>query len=164
VQLGVVPGGRQLLSNDFGGVLVAVQTTCITTQGAKRLNVQHSRAVLLIEHKVTPPGSWVPDTPILTEKGMRFLGSLRKQEFALTRIRCDGFTAMWPPSPVAAVPLSLERAQVSCRMLKKGATDAKARLVPHGHSYPIATNSTEPGRAENRRVSILFVHRLVRIR
>ena len=41
--------------------------------------------------------------------------------------------------PVAAVPLSLEPAHVSCRMLQKGALDVKARLIPHGHSYPIAT-------------------------
>jgi hypothetical protein len=164
VQLGVVPGGRRLLSKNFGGVIVTVHTTCITTQGGRRLNVQHSRAVLQIERKVTPPGSWVPDTAILTEKGMRFLGSLHRREIALARIRCDGFTAAWPPSPVPAVPLSLQRAQVACHMLKKGKTDVKARLVPHGHSYPVAANSTETGRSVNRRVSILFVHKLVRVR
>jgi hypothetical protein len=164
VQLGVLPNGRVLLGKSFGGVLVTVKTTCITTRGDRRLNVQHSRAVLLIERKVTPPGSWVPDTPILTDTGMRFLQSLHRREVALARIRCDGFTAVWPPSPVVAVPLSMERAQVACHMLKKGTTDVKARLVPHGHTVPVATNLTESGRRVNRRVSILFVHKLVRMR
>jgi hypothetical protein len=119
--------------------------------------------VLVVERKVTPPGSWVPDTPILTEKGVQFLQSLHRREVALARIRCDGFTGVWPPGPVAAVPLSLERAQAACRMLRKSAMSVEGRLVPHGHSYPIATNSTEAGRSVNRRVSILFVHRLVRL-
>ena len=116
--------------------------------------------MLWIEHALTPPGSWVPDQPILTDTGLRFIQKLRRHMLFARAIRCDGYTATWPPSPAHPPTLSLNRAKRVCRDLKGVPSGAKARvrLVPHGLTNPIATNSTEAGRRVNRRVFVTIVH------
>ena len=98
------------------------------------------------------PGSWVPDQPILTAIGQRFMQHLRTRMVAVRFIRCDGYTATWLPSPAFPPTLSLQRARVVCASLKRGGGTARVRLVPHGLTDPIASNSTEAGRRINRRV------------
>jgi outer membrane protein OmpA-like peptidoglycan-associated protein len=39
-----------------------------------------------------------------------------------------------------------------------GSTSARVKLVPHGLTNPIATNSSEAGRRVNRRVFVTVVH------
>jgi parallel beta-helix repeat protein len=160
VRLGVRPKGKTLLSKHFGGVVVDVRALCRSSSGAHR-RVKHARAVLLIEHVVTPPGSWVPDQPILNPLGVRFVHRLQQRMIAILAIRCDGYTATWIPSPADPPTLSMQRATVVCGLLKRAGVTVRPRLYAHGRSNPIATNDTEAGRRENRRVAVTFVHRLV---
>ena len=118
--------------------------------------------MLLVEHRLTPPGSWVPDQPILTDIGQSFMSYLRQRMFRVRSIRCDGYTATWVPSPADPPTLSLNRANRVCGEMKRvGGAEARVRLVPHGRADPIATNSTEPGRRVNRRVFVTIVHQFV---
>ena len=162
VRVDVKPRGRQLLSKNFGGVIANVRALCRSTSGALHRGVRKLRVVLLVEHRLTPPGSWVPDQPILTDIGHSFMNLLRQRMFRVRSMHCDGYTATWVPSPADPPTLSLNRAKRVCGELKRvGGAKARVRLVPHGRADPIATNSTEPGRRVNRRVFVTIVHQFV---
>jgi flagellar motor protein MotB len=158
VRVGLLPRGEKVLSNLIGGTVVDVRAVCRSTSNEIGEKVKTARAVLQLEHAITPPGSWVPDKAILTPVGQRFLKSLAKRMVAATRIRCDGHTAAWAPSPVDAKALSSARARLVCGKLKRRGVAVEIRLIPHGNASPIATNNTEAGRAANRRVGITIVH------
>jgi nitrous oxidase accessory protein NosD len=159
VRLGVRPKGEQLLSKQFGGVIVDVQAVCRTARNGTAHGVKTARVVLAVERVTTSPGSWQPDRAVLTNVGHQFLARLRKRMIALKGLRCDGYTATWTPSPANPLTLSQARARVACHEVMRGAT-VQPTLVPHGRSDPIASNATEAGRAVNRRVTITFVHQL----
>jgi parallel beta-helix repeat protein len=158
IRLGVQPKGQLLLASTFGGVPVDVRAACRTTSNGSRVAIKAARAVLLIEHVVTTPGSWVPDQAVLTPTGTDFLDRLRAKMIAIVGYRCDGYTATWPPSPADPPTLSLERAKVACARLRRSDVEVQPRLFGHGTARPIATNDTETGRAANRRVAVTFVH------
>ena len=159
VRIHVRPKGKALLSRKFGGVTASVRALCRTTSGALQSKARHVRVVLLVEHRLTPPGSWVPDQPILTSIGQSFMSYLRHRMFSVRFMECDGYTATWAPSPAFPPTLSLDRAKRVCAELKRaGGAKARVRLVPHGLTNPIATNSTESGRRVNRRVFVTIVH------
>jgi hypothetical protein len=159
VRVNVKPKGEKLLSKNFGGVIANVRALCRSTSGTLRGGVKKVRVVLLVEHRLTPPGSWVPDQPILTDIGHSFMNYLRNRMFKVRSIQCDGYTATWPPSPAFPPTLSFNRAKRVCTEMKRvGGAKARVRLVPHGRADPIATNSTEPGRRVNRRVFVTIVH------
>jgi outer membrane protein OmpA-like peptidoglycan-associated protein len=158
VRVGVQPKGQQLLAAHVGGVTVDVRATCRTTANTTRKKTVLTRAVLRIEHVVTTPGSWVPDRAKLTATGKHFIAQLRKRMAGVRRIRCDGYTAHYPPSPVDAQTLSVARAKLACSELKRSGISVEPHLVGHGHAVPRASNATEAGRAANRRVAITFVH------
>jgi hypothetical protein len=159
VRIVVKPKGTQLLSKNFGGVTVKVRALCRSTSNVLHGGSKSVRAVLSIEHALTPPGSWVPDQPILTGIGHHFMQHLRRRMVAVRFIRCDGYTATWPPSPAFPPTLSLQRARRVCADLKRvGGAKARVKLVSHGLTDPIATNSNEAGRRVNRRVFVTIVH------
>ena len=158
VRVGVQPKGQQLLAAHVGGVTVDVRAACHTTTNAMRKKTKLTRAVLRLEHVVTTPASWVPDRATLTTTGKHFLAQLRARMVAIKQIRCDGYTADYPPSPVDAHTLSAERARVVCSELKRTGITVEPHLVGHGDADPLASNTTEAGRAANRRVAITFVH------
>jgi hypothetical protein len=158
VRINVKPRGKTLLAKNFGGVMVNVRALCRSTSGTLHRATRRIRALLLIEHRLTPPGSWVPDQPILTGIGLTFMSYLQHRMFSVRAIRCDGYTATWPPSPAFPATLSLNRARRVCGDLKRFARRARVRLVPRGLTDPIATNATEAGRRVNRRVFVTIVH------
>ena len=162
VRIKIKPKGKVLLLKNFGGVVADVRALCRSTSGVLHAGVRRVRVVLLIEHRLTPPGSWVPDQPILTGIGNSFMGYLRHRMFAVRFIECNGYTATWAPSPAFPPTLSLNRAKRVCHELKRtGGAKARVRLIPHGLTNPIATNSTESGRRVNRRVFVTIVHAFV---
>lgn len=60
-------------------------------------------------------------------------------------------------SPSYNEGLSLRRAQaVEARLISLGVDPARLQAVGDGEADPVASNSTESGRAENRRVLIVF--------
>src|SRR5262249_48122051 len=160
VRVGVQPKGQQLLAAHLGGVTVDVRAACRTTANTKKKKTVLSRSVRRIEHAVTTPVSWVPDRASLTATGKHFIAQLRTRMHSVTRIRCDGYTAHYPPSPVNAQTLSVARAKLACSELKRSGITVEPHLVGHGHAVPRASNETEAGRAANRRVAITFVHRV----
>ena len=162
VRINVLPRGKKLLSENFGGVSANVRALCRSTSGTLHRASKRVRVMLLVEHRLTPPGSWVPDQPILTDIGHNFMNQLRSRMFRVRSIRCDGYTATYPPSPAFPPVLSLNRAKRVCAELDRvGGVDARVRLVPHGRRNPIATNSDESGRRVNRRVFVTIVHQFV---
>ena len=163
VRVNVKPKGEKLLSKNFGGVIANVRALCRSRSGTLRRDVKKVRVVLLVEHRLTPPGSWVPDQPILTDIGHSFMNFLRQRMFRVRSIQCDGYTATWVPSPAFPPTLSFNRAKRVCTEMKRvgGVAKARVRLVPHGRANPIATNSTEPGRRVNRRVFVTIVHQFI---
>jgi parallel beta-helix repeat protein len=163
VKVGIRPKGKKLLSKHFGGVVVDVRALCRSTLAAHR-GVKRVRAVLVIEHVVTPPGSWVPDYPILLPKGVRFVHRLQQRMIQIRAIRCDGYTATYIPSPMDPPTLSMQRATVVCGLLKRAGVTVRPRLYAHGRANPIATNASEAGMRQNRRVAVTFVHPLLRRR
>ena len=162
IRVGIQPKGQQLLSKRAGGVIVDVRAVCRTASNEVRAGVKPVRAVLAIERAVTPPGSWVPDKPVLTSIGKRFVDNLRKRMVAIVGIRCDGHTATWPPSPAKPRTLSSARARLVCAQLRRAGrfTAWRIAIVPHGRSDPLATNATESGRAVNRRVAVTIIHQV----
>ncbi len=164
VRVHVKPRGQKLLSENFGGVIANLRAVCRSTSGALHRVNKSVRVVLLVEHRLTPPGAWVPDQPILTDIGDSFMNFLRQRMFRVRSLQCDGYTATWVPSPAFPPTLSLNRAKRVCAELKGVGgvkAEARVRLVPHGRADPIATNSTEPGRRVNRRVFVTIVHEFV---
>jgi outer membrane protein OmpA-like peptidoglycan-associated protein len=158
VRVGLVPKGEQVLSKLVGGAIVDVRAVCRTTSNKTGERIKTARAVLQLEHTTTPSGSWVPDKAILTPAGQRFLKSLAKRMATATRIRCDGHTAAWAASPVDATALACGRARLVCARLRRKGVVVEISLVSHGNASPIATNTTEAGRAINRRVGVSIVH------
>jgi outer membrane protein OmpA-like peptidoglycan-associated protein/nitrous oxidase accessory protein NosD len=164
ISVRVVPAGKQVLAAHFGGVGALASARCLTTSNGRPtgyvIAFRTIRVVLQVEQVVTAPGTFLPDKAVLTPTGKEFLRRVRLLATNPLLLRCDGYTAVYPTSPVNAHTLSTQRAQVACRTLKQTHLLRPARLVPHGHNDPIATNSTEAGRSVNRRVVITLVHRI----
>jgi hypothetical protein len=160
----LVPTGKVLLEAHFGGVLTHARAKCITTANSKPSGTvtafKTTLVVLQVEHAVTAPGSFLPDKPVFTPTGMQYLTQLRALITDPLLMGCDGYTAVYPPSPVNAHTLSTERAQAACRMLNQKHLLRPPKIVAHGHTDPVATNSTEAGRSHNRRVEVTVVHRI----
>ena len=131
VRINVKPKGKTLLSKNYGGVIANVRALCRSTSGTLRRDVKKVRVVLLVEHRLTPPGSWVPDQPILTGIGHSFMSFLRQRMFRVRSIQCDGYTATWVPSPAFPPTLSLNRAKRVCAEMERvGGAKARVRLRP----------------------------------
>ena len=160
----VVPAGKLLLEAHFGGVLTLAHAKCVTTENGKPTGTvtafKTTLVVLQAERVVTAPGSFVPDKAVFTPTGKTFLTELRAHITNPLLMRCDGYTAVYPPSPVDAHTLSTQRAEAACNMLNKKHLLRPPRIVAHGHTEPIATNNTEAGRRQNRRVEVTIVHRV----
>jgi outer membrane protein OmpA-like peptidoglycan-associated protein len=105
----------------------------------------------------------VPDEAIFTARGTRFLRSLRGKLVAVAALRCEGHSADAQGTVVTASPLSLARAAAMCDALRELGVTARPRLAGHGDSEPIASNATESGQAENRRVEVTVTHRSRRL-
>jgi outer membrane protein OmpA-like peptidoglycan-associated protein len=124
-----------------------------------RRDPARTRAIIDPERFITPPGFWEPNRAVLTPLGRRFLRSLRGKLIALRSVICEGHTAnLSVPTSRFAVALSLDRARVMCNLLRRLGARAPVRLVFKGGTEPIATNSTEAGRRQNRRVEVVLRH------
>jgi hypothetical protein len=160
----VVPTGKLLLEAHFGGVLTLAHAKCVTTENGKPTGTvtafTTALVVLQAEQVVTAPGSFLPDKAVFTPTGKHFLTELRAHITKPLLMRCDGYTAVYPPSPVDAHTLSTQRAEAACRTLNQKHLLRPPRIVAHGHTDPIATNSTEAGRSHNRRVVVTILHRI----
>jgi len=147
VPLRLTRAGRALLTRSFGGVRAKV----VARDGTRRAR-DHTRAILAIEHTITPAGAFVADSAALTAAGRRFVRGLRARLVGVASLRCDGFAALpeGPPQPEFAAELTRARAAAVC--------GDDARLVAHGSADPVASNALEAGRSANRRVEVTVRH------
>jgi alpha-tubulin suppressor-like RCC1 family protein len=161
VRLRLTTAGRRLLAGHLGGVRARVRATG-SAGGKRRTAARRTRAVLAVEHFTTPPGSWIPGQAALTPAGRQFVRALRGKLIAVSSARCDGFAANVPGDGNGML-VSLNRARVTCRSLRRLGVTVKPKSAGHGNSDPIASNTTESGRAKNRRVEVTVRHRQLRL-
>ncbi len=150
--------GQRLLARRLGGVRVVVTARGLATNGQRVKARARTRAILNPERFVTPAATWVPDRAILTPRGQRFMKRLRGKIRAVHGFTCFGHTARIPGDAGPAIPLSRARARVMCARLRHLGARGPVRLVARGNSRPIATNATEAGRRQNRRVAVKLRH------
>jgi hypothetical protein len=147
--------GRALLAHHLGGVHARVKATAATS-GGRRLARARTRAILAVEHFVTPPGSWLPNQSALSPRGRHFLRSRRARLIAVAAVRCDGYSAKVRAESPNAQRISVGRAVAACAALKH--RGVRTIVVGHGVARQIASNRTAAGRARNRRVEITITH------
>ena len=162
VALRLTRRGRALLAERLGGVRARLRARALTSDGTRRASAR-TRALMRVERFTTPPGSWLPGAAALSERGQRFLRSLRGRLVAVAALRCEGHSAPLQGSAVATGPLSRARAALFCRVLAKR-VGTRPTIVGRGTAEPIADNAGEAGRAKNRRVVVTVTHRPRRLR
>jgi hypothetical protein len=162
VRLALTKQGRVVLAHHLGGVRGSLVATAATSGGSRSRRAR-TRAVLAVEHFVTPPGSWVPDRAALSPRGRRFLRSLSKRLVAVAAVRCDGYSAKVGAEALRHSPISRARATAVCAALHHLGINASRTVAGRGNSRPIASNATESGRARNRRVEVTITHRHTRL-
>jgi hypothetical protein len=155
VRLRLTRRGRAVLARHLGGVRGRVAATGATSGGMRSARAR-TRAILAVEHFVTPPGSWLPNQAALSPRGRRFLRSRRARLVAVAKVRCDGYSAKVRAHSPNAQRISASRAAVACAALHR--RGVHAIVVGHGDARPIASNATAAGRARNRRVEVTITH------
>jgi hypothetical protein len=163
VRLRLTARGKTLLGRRLGGVSATLRARASTSDGTRTASAR-TRALWHVERFTTPPGSFLPGEAALTERGERFLASLRGRLVGVSGLRCEGHSAQLRTPAVASGPISFARADFFCRALRKLGGRAEASVVGRGNAQPLASNATEPGRAENRRVVVTVTHRPRRLR
>ncbi|WKY48531.1 flagellar motor protein MotB [Eubacteriaceae bacterium ES3] len=102
-----------------------------------------------------------PDSAVLTTQGRQLMtdigAAIRDVQDRIRAIRVDGHTAV-ADSPISDRDLSTDRANTVLKFLEAGYVSDPAKLlaVGYGQYHPIASNDTEEGRAQNRRVEIII--------
>jgi hypothetical protein len=162
VRLKLTRSGRAVLARHLGGVRLRVEASATTSAGTRSARAR-TRGVLAVEHLVTPPDSWLPNQAVLSARGRRFLRSLRGSVIAVVRVRCDGYSAKVSASSSNSTRISAARAAAVCAALRRFGVTKAPTVVGHGGSRPIASNTTEAGRAANRRVEVTITHRPTRL-
>jgi hypothetical protein len=155
VSLRLTKRGRAVLARHLGGVHGRVAATGATSGGTRRARVR-TRAILAVEHFVTPPDSWLPNQAALSTRGRRFLRAQRARLTAVATIRCDGYSAKVRAHSPNAKRISDARAAAACAALHHRGSGTT--VVGHGDSRPIVSNATAAGRARNRRVEVTITH------
>jgi hypothetical protein len=162
VRLRLTAYGRALLARHLGGVQVRVTATAATNGGTRSARAR-TRALLAVEHVVTPPGSWTPNEAALSARGRRFLRSLRTRLVAVASVRCDGYSAKVREESINATRISVDRAAAVCAALRRFGVTGPRTVAGHGDARSIASNTTAAGRARNRRVEVTIRHRPTRL-
>lgn len=159
VRLRLTPFGRSLLNRRLGGVPVQAHANGVSTGGERRNDGERVRAIIDPERFRTPPGAWVPDQAVLTASGKRFFRNLRGRLIAVRRVVCEGHTArITNPRSRFSIDLSRARARVACARLRGLGVRAPHRIVFKGGTQQIASDATEAGRRQNRRVEVVLRH------
>jgi hypothetical protein len=163
VRLRLTSRGRALLAERLGGVRARLRAQARTSGGAHTATAR-TRALLQVERFTTPPGSWLPGQAALSARGHRFLRSLRGRLIVVAALRCEGHSAQLRALAVSTDPLSLARAVHLCRALVRLGLAVRPTVRGRGTAKPISDNTTESGRAKNRRVVVTVTHRATRLR
>jgi Glycine rich protein len=157
VALALTAHGRRLLEQRLGGLPTTVTATGTANAGSARAK-SPTRALLAVERFTTPPGAWLPNRAQLSPRGKRFLRGLRGKLIAVAALRCDGHAARIRPNAPHAQALSRARAALICSALNRLGAHAPTTITGHGDTQPLAPNTSQTGRAHNRRVEITLKH------
>jgi outer membrane protein OmpA-like peptidoglycan-associated protein len=157
VRLRLTRAGRRALERSLGGVEVVLHVTA-ATGASGTMRAQRRLRLLSRTHRVEPAGTaFEPDSALLTAAGRRFLERVRARVRDVAAIRCTGHTAQVPERTGVDV-LSLRRARVACRYLRRLGLNVRYRVIGAGDRHPRGPNDTEAGRARNRYVTLTISH------
>jgi outer membrane protein OmpA-like peptidoglycan-associated protein len=152
VTLRLTAHGRRALTRALGGIRVTLDAR------AGQLRASRTLRILARTHHIDPPGAmFAPNRATLTTTGRRFLNRIHARARNVSAVRCTGHTATIPNGHGGAA-LSLRRARVACRYLRGLGLHAAFRTIGAGNRHPRADNTTEAGRALNRRVHLTITH------
>ncbi len=104
-----------------------------------------------------------PDRAVLLESAIPILETVAEALVAVDsqvqNIRVNGYTAQVDgPSVINDRELSSSRANAVAATFDEAGIDPKKTIaIGYGKNYPIADNSTEEGRAQNRRVELMII-------
>src|SRR5262249_30050088 len=120
VRVHLTHDGHRLLAAHLGGISTTARGHATLTDGRSRLaRAVVRRSILQVERFTTPPGSWVPDQPILTPTGIGFIQTLRGKLIAVSHVRCVGYTALVAGDRVDPIALGLARAKLTLALLRR---------------------------------------------
>jgi YVTN family beta-propeller protein len=152
VRLRLTRDGRRALAGSLGGVRVSLSAQ------AGSLRAQRSLRLLGRTHHVEPAGAMFgPNRATLTGAGRRFLARVHARARHVGSVRCTGHSAAIPDGNGGAA-LSLARARVACRHLRRLGLGTRYRTTGVGDRDPRASNDSESGRARNRYVDLTITH------
>ena len=147
--------GKAMLRKNPDGLKVAVKITGNPVSGPP-LKVT-GVAKLVTDRASLTVGGFAVNSAVLTSKAKAQLRVLAKFGKAAS-LRCVGHTDGSSDDAKYLTSLGARRAKVVCAYLSKHGVKATSRtLVSKADTVPAATNTTEAGRATNRRVHVSLV-------
>lgn len=98
-------------------------------------------------------GQWA-----LSKKGVGKVEEIASEiaERGVSAVTVTGYTDSVPDNNIGNDELSKRRAQTVAELLEEGAPGVKVKAVGRGEADPVASNSTDEGKAQNRRVTVHY--------
>ena len=150
--------GRRLVAEQITGINVVLKIEARTIEGPKLNTRTNAKLVPQTQLIVPESGLFKFGSATIAKAGTKLVKSLGDRLGKVKTVTCVGHTDSIGSTAVNE-KLGLARAKAVCAALKKHGARGKIVVESAGESRPRATNSTDKGRALNRRVEISVRYR-----